>query len=74
MIYKFCQEAALDGAFINADTLSLSSRRSGTKLTARKQSVRQVPASFNGLLITNAPFQGYVPDKVCFYIACYAAI
>ena len=54
-IFRFCLEVTLGGAFINADTLPLSSRRSGTRLAARKRSVRQVPASLNGLLITNAP-------------------
>ena len=51
---RFCLEVALDSAFVNADTLSLNERRSGTRFVARKQSAHQVPASFNGLLITKA--------------------
>ena len=60
---SFCLEAALDGAFVNADTLPLRERRSGTRLAARKRTVRQVPASFNGLLITNAPSRATFQSK-----------
>ena len=62
-IFRFCLEVALGGAFVNADTLPLKSRRSGTRLAARKRSVRQVPASFHGLLITNVPSRATFQSK-----------
>ncbi len=62
-IFRFCLEVALGGAFVNADTLPLKSRRNGTRLAARKRSVRQVPASFHGLLITNAPSRATFQSK-----------
>ncbi len=51
---QLCLKDALDSDFVHADTLSLNERRSGTRLAVRKRPVRQVPASFNGLLITKS--------------------
>ncbi len=44
-------------------SIVISERRSGTRLAARKRTVRQVPASFNGLLITNAPSRAAFQQK-----------
>ena len=44
-------------------SIVISERRSGTRLAVRKRPVRQVPASFNGLLITNAPARATFQSK-----------
>ncbi len=44
-------------------SIVINSRRSGTRLTVRKRPVRQVPASFHGLLITNAPSRATFQSK-----------
>ena len=62
-INSFCQEDALGGDFVNADTLPLRERRSGTRLAAHKRTARQVPASFHGLLITRSPSRAAFQTK-----------